>query len=94
MAGARFVDAQTCPWTQGLHTSGLSSTPGTCGFRIRVVLLLDWLPTKAAEPKVPKDVWFAQKETFLFHRRARGGLNFEVNVRRLNPSVPGPQDVT
>ena len=44
MAGARFLDAQTCPWTQGLHTSSLSNTPGTRGFRIRVVLL-DWLLT-------------------------------------------------
>ena len=51
VAGARFLGAQTCPWTQGLHTSRLSSTPGTRGFRIGVVLLLDWLPS------LTKDVW-------------------------------------
>ena len=94
MAGARFLAAQTCPWTQGLHKSRLFSTPRTRGFRLGVVLLLDWLPTKAAKPKVHKDAWFAQKKTFLFHRRARGGPNFEAYVRRLNPSVPRPLDVT
>ena len=34
MAGAHFLDAQMCPWTQSLHTSSLSSTPGTRGFQI------------------------------------------------------------
>ena len=53
MAGAQFVDAQTCPWAQGLHVSSQSSTPGTHGFQIRVVLLLDLLPTKAAKPVWP-----------------------------------------
>ena len=56
MAGAWFLDAQTCQWTQGLHTLSLSSSPGTRGFRIGVVLVLDWLPTNAAETSLPKDV--------------------------------------
>ena len=83
MAGARFLDAQTCPWTQGLHTLSLSSTPGTRGFRIGVVLLLEWLPTKAAEPSLPKDVCYP---------RASGGPEFEASVCRLNPSATGPHD--
>ena len=58
MAWALVLDAQTCPWTQGLYMSRLSSTPGTHGFRIRVVLLLDWLPAKAAEPSLPKKPFF------------------------------------
>ena len=64
MAGARFLNAQTCPWTQGLYTSRLSSTPGARGFRMGVVLLLDWLPTKAGEPSLPKDVWLFRTSRF------------------------------
>ena len=56
MAGARFLDAQTRPWIQGLHTSRLSSTPGTRGLRVGVVLLLDWVPAEAAEPSLTKAV--------------------------------------
>ena len=76
MAGARFLDAQTCPWTQGLHMSRLSSTTGTRVFRIGIVLPLDWLPTKAAEPSLPKDVWLFRRS----HPLARGGPKFEANV--------------
>ena len=70
-----FLDAQTCPWTQGLHTSSLSSTPGTSWFQIGVVLLPDLLPTKAAERSLPMDallfrrsrLWTGQKES-IFRR--------------------------
>ena len=81
MAGVRFLDAQTCPWTQVLHTSSLSSTPGIRWFRIGVVLLLDWLPTKA---QTAEGCVVAQKEPFF--------PNFEANVRRLNLSTIGPHD--
>ena len=91
MAGARFLDAQTCPWTQGLHTSSLSNTPGTRGFRIGVVLLLDWLPTEAAEPSLLKDVWLFRRSHFSFPR-VSGGPKLEANVRRINPSATGPHD--
>ena len=88
MAGARFLEAQTCTWTQGLRTSSLSSTPGTREFRIEIVLLLDWLPTKAAESSLPKDVWLFRRS----HPLARGGPKFEANVLRLNSSATGPHD--
>ena len=65
MAGARFLDAQTCPLTQSLHMSSLSSTSGTRGFRIGVVIL-NWLPSKAAEPILPKDVWLFRRSYFTF----------------------------
>ena len=65
MAGTRFLDAQTCPWTQGLYISRLSSTLGTRGFLIGVVLLLDWLPTKTAEPSIPKDVGLFKRSRFV-----------------------------
>ena len=51
MAGTLFLDAEMCPWTQGLNASRLSSIAGIRGFQIRVVLLLDWLPAKVAEIK-------------------------------------------
>ena len=50
------------------HMSSLSSIPGTRGFRIGVVLLLDWLPTEAAEPSLLKDVWLFRRSHFLFTR--------------------------
>ena len=52
--------------TQGLHTSRLSSTPGTLGFSIGVVLLLDGLPTKPAEnePRLPKAVWLLRRRHY------------------------------
>ena len=37
-----------------IYMSRLSSTPGIYRFGIRVVLLLDLLPSKAAEPSLPK----------------------------------------
>ena len=68
------------------------STPGTRGFRIRVVLLLDWLPTEAAEPSLPKNVWLFRSH-FSFplssERSERGEIqNSEANVCRLNIGVP------
>ena len=61
MAGARFLEARTRLWAQGLHTSSLPSTPGTRWFQIGVILLLEWLPIKAADPSLPKDVWLFKK---------------------------------
>ena len=49
---------------KSLNMSNLSSTPGTRGFRIGVVLLLDWLPTKADEHSLPKDMWLFRKSHF------------------------------
>ena len=62
------------------HTSSLSSTHSIRGFRIGVVLLLDWLlPTKAAEPSLPKDVWLFRSSHFFplspSDQAARMGLN-------------------
>ena len=88
MAGARFLGAETCSLTQGVHMSSLSSTPGTRGFQIEVVLLLDWLPTKASEPSLPKDVWLFRKSHFIF----LGGPKLDANFRRLNPLATGPND--
>ena len=62
-----FWNAQTCPWTQGLFASRLSSTPGFSRFQIGVVLLLNWLSTKDAEPSLPKDVWLFRKSCFAFY---------------------------
>ena len=50
------------------HMSSLSSIPDTRGFRFGVVLLLDWLPTKAAGPSLPKDVWLFIRSHFTFPR--------------------------
>ena len=94
MAGARFLDSQTCPWTRGLHTSKLTSTPGTRGFRIGVVLLLDWLPTKAAEPSLPKDVWLFRRSHFTLVVGFWRGPKLEANVRLLHPSATGPHNNT
>ena len=66
MAGAQFWDAKTCPWTQGLYTSSLSSTPGTHGFQIGDVLLLDYLPTN-----LPKDVWLFRGSHFSLPQASR-----------------------
>ena len=106
MAWAWFLDAQTYPWTQGLYMSRLSSTPGTREFRIRVVLLLAWLPTKAAEPSLPTDVWLFARSCFSFNILVGVGLkpmssmwwqfgevpNFEASLHHLNPSAAGPHD--
>ena len=48
-----FLDAQTCPWTQFLYRSRLSSTPGTHGFWITVVLLLGCQP-RLLSPVYPR----------------------------------------
>ena len=90
MAGARFLEAQTCTWTQGLRTSSLSSTPGTREFRIEIVLLLDWLPTKAAESSLPKDVWLFRRNHFF--PLILGGPKFEASVCHLNPLATRPHD--
>ena len=59
-------------------------------FRFGVVLLLDWLPIKAAEPSLPKDVWFFRRSHFpALDRLVRGGPKLEANVRCLNPSATG-----
>ena len=79
MAGAWFSDIQTCPWTQGLYTLRLSSTPGTRGSQVGIVFLLEWLPTRAAEPSLPKDVWLFTRTPFslsLSAPLARGGPEF------------------
>ncbi len=44
--------------------SSLSSITSTRGFQFGVVLHLDWLPTKAAEPSLPKDVWLFIRKPF------------------------------
>ena len=62
MAGALFLDAQTCPQTKDLDTSSLSSIPGTRGFRIGVVLLIYWLPIEAAEPSGARWYWKSQSQ--------------------------------
>ena len=46
----------------------------------------DWLPTKTAEPSLPKDVWLFRRSRFSF------SPNFEAHVRRLNASATGPHD--
>ena len=63
MAWAWLLDAQTCPWANSLHTSRLYSTAGARGFRIGVVLLLDWLPTNSAEPRRAKDKGYSIVES-------------------------------
>ena len=76
MAEAFFVggggDAQTSPWTPGVYTSRLSSTPGTRELGTRAVLLLDWLQTKAAETSLPKNVWLFRRSRFSFNFEADG----------------------
>ena len=67
--------------------SSLSSIPDTRGFRFGVVLLLDWLPTKAAEPSLPKDVWLFRRSHFTFTTWWDFGevQKLEANVRRPKP---------
>ena len=65
--------------------SSLSSIPDTRGFRFGVVLLLDWLPTKAAEPSLPKNVWLlrqgGQRKRWEDNIRAWTGLEFGKSQR-------------
>ena len=85
MAGTRFLDAYTCPWTQGLHTSSLFNTRG---IQIGVVLLLDGL----LSPVYPRICGCSEGAIFPFPSLARGGPKLEANVSRLNPSATGPHD--
>ena len=93
MAGVRFLDAQTCPWTQGLHTSSLSSTPGIRWFRIGVVLLLDWLQTKADKAQSTQGCVVVQKEPFFLSPSKLGKRGEVPNLRPMyvayTPRPPG-----
>ena len=66
------------------HMSSLSSIPGTRGFRIGVVLLLDRLPTKAAEPQSTQGSVVVQKEPFFLSPRSLRSLGEVPNLTSMS----------